>query len=514
MVTLPLAAGNGLDAAAADADAALQTWLRERVGITEPAAADGTSASGSAKSRRRVMQAGHRSLIRYEVQHPDRTQPRWGWRVGAWIGRDRDTSWLRCRIGVVAIDGQVVEPDLPVGRPAFVAQLLREKQVVVDGHRLGTPWFITSSDVGGLVEFLLDPDRRLPVVVVSPAASGRPAVDPGRLADRLGGLGHVATLAARTTTFLLSDMLGVERSTFNGAVRVYWPGFTRRSAPRRHPVWLGDRVEALGLPGLAEQLFQRIGRVSSLSLAVPDLERELRREQATEAARRVQERVADLSARRATTVVDDAAWRQEYERAAAAEQELGRQLEDAQFRVLELEEELEAVRQAFAQVAQAGAAAEGNADDADDESRPPTTVAEAVTRAQATCQYLVFLPDAFSSASASQHKRPEQVLDDLLALDLVAGAWQRGELACDFGTACANQGLTGYRSGISQTARQKYEDDYRRRYDDEWIMLGPHLRRGVGPVTEILRIYWYADPEERVFVIGHVGGKLRDDSNA
>lgn len=57
-----------------------------------------------------------------------------------------------------------------------------------------------------------------------------------------------------------------------------------------------------------------------------------------------------------------------------AEQELGHQLEDAQFRVLELEEELEAVRQAFAQVAQARAAAEDDGDmaAADTSPRPPS----------------------------------------------------------------------------------------------------------------------------------------------
>lgn len=118
-----------------------------------------------------------------------------------------------------------------------------------------------------------------------------------------------------------------------------------------------------------------------------------------------------------------------------------------------------------------------------------------------------------SPAAASQYRQPLQVLDDLLALDRVAGAWQRGELTCDFKIACTNEGSTGYRNGISQTARQKYEDDYRRRYEDEWVMLGPHLRRSVGAASEILRIYWYADAEQRVFVIGHVGEKLRDDSN-
>jgi len=28
-----------------------------------------------------------------------------------------------------------------------------------------------------------------------------------------------------------------------------------------------------------------------------------------------------------------------------------------------------------------------------------------------------------------------------------------------------------------------------------------------------MRIYWYDDQDERVLVVGHVGEKLRDDSN-
>ena len=517
MVTLPLALNQGhqdLDAAAAAADDALQSWLRDRVGIENPQVPESTSPDGTARSRRRVLQVENRSLIRYDVQHPDRRQTRWGWRVGAWVGRDHTMTWMRCRLGVVALTGQVVEPELPAGRPGFVAQLLREHDVQTDGRRLGTPSLVTSGDVGALVELLTDPDRRLPVVVIAPAAHGRPAVDPARLSDKLGGLAHVVHLAARTTTFLLSDVLGVERSTFNGAVRLYWPGFSRRSAPRRHPVWLGDRVEALGFTDLSQQLFQRIGSVSSLSLAVPDLERELRREQAVATQQLVRQRLAEAARQRSTSVVDDPAWRQEYERAAAAEQELGHQLEDSQFRVLELEEELEAVRQAFAQVAKADAATGDVTEAADNtEVLPPQTVVEAVTRAQAACQYLVILPEALRSASASQYKKPVQVLEDLLALDRLAGDWQRGVLTSDFKTAFHEAGLTGYRGGVSDTARQKYEADYRRRYGDQTILLGPHLRRGVGAVSEILRIYWHADDDERVFVVGHVGEKLRDDSN-
>jgi hypothetical protein len=44
-------------------------------------------------------------------------------------------------------------------------------------------------------------------------------------------------------------------------------------------------------------------------------------------------------------------------------------------------------------------------------------------------------------------------------------------------------------------------------------MLGPHLVRGVGAVASILRIYMHFDNERQRIVVGHVGRKLRDDSN-
>lgn len=140
----------------------------------------------------------------------------------------------------------------------------------------------------------------------------------------------------------------------------------------------------------------------------------------------------------------------------------------------------------------------------------PDDVAAAVAIAEDRCAHLVFLPEAHKSAVESLYPDPGRVLADLVALDRLAGAWAAGTLGCAPRMAAARYGLTGYRSGLSQTAVTTYAADYTRTYEAREIMMGPHLSRGVGPANQVMRIYWWADDDTGVFVIGHVGAHLRD----
>lgn len=73
---------------------------------------------------------------------------------------------------------------------------------------------------------------------------------------------------------------------------------------------------------------------------------------------------------------------------------------------------------------------------------------------------------------------------------------------------------SNFRSGISQTAATQYGGDYTIAYGGKFVQMGPHLcRGGVGAPPTILRIYWYKDDVNKKLVVGHVGRKLRDDSN-
>jgi hypothetical protein len=154
------------------------------------------------------------------------------------------------------------------------------------------------------------------------------------------------------------------------------------------------------------------------------------------------------------------------------------------------------------------AAPDGGAEDA--ELPVPETVAEAVSIAEGVCDRLVFLDEARSSAMTSDYRDPARLLADLLALNRLADAWASGSLGMDVRTAAPEFGLSCYRQGISRTAANQHTGDYRRTWRGRTVMLGPHLARGVGPSNLIMRVYWHADADEGVFVVGHVGAHLRD----
>jgi hypothetical protein len=144
----------------------------------------------------------------------------------------------------------------------------------------------------------------------------------------------------------------------------------------------------------------------------------------------------------------------------------------------------------------------------------PSTVSEAVEIAMEECTELVFLDTALVSAKQSSFPRPTAALRFLRAMNEVVKGWRAGDVDGDgFASVFENQGVSGYRPGISPTAAHEYPGDYERLYRGETITLGPHIANGVGSVTRILRIYWWVDKVERTFVVGHVGRKLRDASN-
>jgi hypothetical protein len=89
----------------------------------------------------------------------------------------------------------------------------------------------------------------------------------------------------------------------------------------------------------------------------------------------------------------------------------------------------------------------------------------------------VFLPDAATSAAASQFSSPPVVLAYLRNVEQVASRWRAGQLeGGTFEQTFIELGQPGYRAGISQTAART--GDYDRIYQGRSIRLGPHLARG------------------------------------
>jgi TolA-binding protein len=190
---------------------------------------------------------------------------------------------------------------------------------------------------------------------------------------------------------------------------------------------------------------------------------------------------------------------------------LDQQLEDnteLRDQLEELQGDLDDLRVALAE-----AQAQTTEDEEEDDLPDVASVEDAVRLASKEPSNVVFLPSAYAAARESKYPYPRQVLRDLQALGRVSKRWAAGELTGGFKAGFDTEPVT-YRERISQTAATKYKSDYEVDYAGSTVMMGPHLRRGVGSPEAILRIYWYVDHTAKQLVVGHVGRKLRDKKNA
>ncbi len=109
----------------------------------------------------------------------------------------------------------------------------------------------TTGDVEELARLLDDPHRTTPVIAVSTdlegASDGRFLLDPNGLARNVFGVAHVRSMSWGAA-FALTDRIGKHMSVFQGAVRVWHPGFPVSGKMHyNHPLFLGARIASEGV---------------------------------------------------------------------------------------------------------------------------------------------------------------------------------------------------------------------------------------------------------------------------
>lgn len=146
-----------------------------------------------------------------------------------------DESWVW--IDLERVSDDVYGPPPTLKPPGLVRGFLDASTCRAGSTALRSSFrSVDESDIGELVEELLDPDRIVPVVVASrdtsnPAAANMRA---GELASALLGVANVWALEG-TATSALSRELGTDLHVYGGAVRTYFPGMTTPDRfARRH----------------------------------------------------------------------------------------------------------------------------------------------------------------------------------------------------------------------------------------------------------------------------------------
>jgi hypothetical protein len=418
------------------------------------------------------------------------------WRTMVWVCQESASAYGIVRSGPQNPAGVVTTLRFDVRRPRLLSDWIGELQVIADGRRLAEQALNYGQNDGpALVELLQRPERRLPVIAVSKTIVDgvqRPLLRPGGLAYRLAGNAHVVVVD-RACSWAITEAIGRPLSVYEGAIRLWWPRFSKSDDPYRHTLVVGDRVQED--PKRAEEaVVRRVWRAAVDALGSPSLEARVitaRNRADTE------QRMAELRGRASEATEWQELLEQQFDDNAA----LREQLE-------ELQGDVDDLRLALAE-----ASAQASSEEEDDEPPDVLTVEDAVKLASEEVTNVVFLPSAYASARESRYPDAAQVLRDLCALGRVAARWAAGELPSGFKGGFAEEPVT-YRDGISQTAATKYRSDYEIEYAGATVLMGPHLRRGIGAPEAILRIYWYRDDLAKQLVVGHVGRKLRDKKNA
>lgn len=452
--------------------------------ITSP---EGNAARCAISWRRPVLdEPGIATTVKCRVQ-------RTATQAGAWF-RVLATSTIR----------QVRPVNVPWSRPPVVRSLVHEQTVTADGRRLrDEPELLGARGVTDrLVPLLLSPDRSLPVVAITfPLDGHEPLIDADRTAGLLAGIAHVFMLRDEAATFTLSDELTKKRSVYDGAVRIYWPGFSRDADVEAHPLLQRRDIRELRAKHgtVSQALLQDIGRVAAMHGPETWLDRDF---DLVQAQVRKRERKAARERLRGEGIGDETLryirelesandeWVLEAERLQADTDEL-------RARTVDLEADLQGVYDELRRRTQAARAS------------GPSSVYEAVRFAQDDCRRLVFLPEAFDSAQDSPYQQPDKVYEAFVRMDDIAARYAADALPRGLVGGFEDIGLD-FAHDISDTAKRRYLADYKRRVDGREVLLGPHVRIGAGSQRTMLRIYFAVDHDRRAFIVGHVGKHLRD----
>ncbi len=454
------------------------------------------------------------SLTYRHVDHDDRTL---GWRSLVQLTESEPGVRFTFRLSQESLEARI-RPAMEVpGRPRIVRDLALQLDGRVDGRPLlGTASRARSDEMTPLVDLLLDPDRRLPVVLTTVLPeTGRPTTDPDVLAGHLIGVAHVFAILTSPATFELTAMLDRSLSVFDGAVRIYWPGLTRTADPYLHRLWLPRTVDLIdrraleqgAQDGFARNLLGLIGDVAALRIPPDPLVRSLRRE--AEAAARAAERAEwERRAAEQGAIADEFA--ADFDRQAKRIEELEFELEVADERIAELEAEKNRILRGFADVQLAVARERG---DEPELTAGPTSIRDALELvASEHPASLVVLEPALESAAETRYAQLERAGAALKAVGKVAQGWHDGDLGMGFEEAFREHGFE-LRS-VGSVTQGRYPREYGRTYRGRRVLLGPHLALGDGGSTDtIFRIYWYLDEDLRTFVVGHVGRHLPDSTN-
>lgn len=402
------------------------------------------------------------------------------WRSEVAVGPPDGPLHATARIRLGAAAGAPLAPLRYDFRAPVIVRTLLKEFAVLDGPERCLPSGVElgASDVPALVDFLTSAERRLPVVVVS--SDGTSArLETALLSQQLAGIAHVRSLASNHAAWTLTETVGPSLSVYRGAVRIYFPGFAPGDEPRRHRLYLGERVS----DELIGYILASLSALASSRTPSHPVFADLREDRRQRVAALVENAESAELFRQYTEALEADLSGQRSEIA-----ELRRQNDAFLEERDDLENELQSVRNSFAEYSRYLGQTRPQSS-IDDPTHEPANVAEAmdaVIELAATTWYsqrVEVTGAAFSSGREfNEYHRPGQLLRAVQAV-MEAGALYHddklGEPPADF---------------------------FSRRGFGFGALPQPHLKvdESTSP-DQCLRIYWQVNSARRMWMITHIG---------
>ncbi|MDF7674001.1 hypothetical protein PT277_07745 [Acetobacteraceae bacterium ESL0709] len=130
--------------------------------------------------------------------------------------------------------------------PGFIQQITQKFGLDIDKRNisLSPETFEDATDIENLIDYIIDPERRLPIFIFTLTENRRTAINDvtlNVLNKALLGVGYLALLHPEAA-WKLTDRFGKKKSVFDGAARVYLPGFSDNADPYTHRLILANRL--------------------------------------------------------------------------------------------------------------------------------------------------------------------------------------------------------------------------------------------------------------------------------
>jgi len=330
--------------------------------------------------------------------------------------------------------------------------------------------------------------------------------------DKLLGLAHVYEID-REAGFDLTRQLGKSSSCFNGAVRVYWPGFTPSSYVR-HPLYLPEQVAEFEEKGslLEDYLFQKFANIAASRFSEGEVWKSLDKkinEEQREELNRLRQRLEEERER----ATEEEGFLEEMERLLNRNEQLLKEKESLKDKNKNLEKELAITKENLMASYQADEPATTSEVEDDTEISSPSldSVASALQQASEDFEERITVWDsAEKAAEESEFGRPQEVYDAIQVIAELANQYFSGD---DFSVGepweeFFERRNYDYAPSEHDNTMNMHGEHRIFKNDGERREMQRHITLGGGSRKHCIQIYFLPDKSRETFCVGYCGDHL------